>query len=64
MNFVYLILNIVTQSYICNSRATPASTHFDGLARVFKLNVHMYVGPKMYLFKKIFCVNISFYLFL
>ena len=50
MNFVYLILNVVTQSYICKSRATPASTHLDGLSRVFKLNVHMYVGPKIYLF--------------
>ena len=32
---------------ICKSIATPAKTHFDDFALVFKLNVQMYVGPIM-----------------
>ena len=31
--------------HICSNIATPAKTHLDGFALVFKLNVQMYVGP-------------------
>lgn len=31
--------------YTLNNIATPAKIHFDGFCRVFRLNVHTYVGP-------------------
>ena len=42
---IYNVCFYEFEYYICRSIATPARTHLDGFAFVFKLNVHMYVGP-------------------
>lgn len=52
-NFFYIFKYIIqgennritAVGYTLSSIATPAKTHLDDFCRVFKLNVHTYVGP-------------------